>query len=347
VNRDEKPKPKQFFYISSALLLALSISLVYASVFVYYPASVNFQGVRPPVVFQAVADVPATISPWGTYAQVYVSVSLAQTQLMQNPNFTGTLNPWIAMSNTSIGSWTAYSTTSSDGWVARYSTSSLTRSTPTTAQLYQDVYLSPGSYMFVIRHRYSADGGVFETLRYGIYDTNTNTWICSRTSIPYSWIETSFTCYITSAGNYRVMINLVVSTNAASGKSVDYQIDYIGLYGLSASFTGSVLEVSNNDSRPYYAVLILDPTLSNMSTVASCNITIDGSTRAIQIRNGYALSSTTSEVPINQWSSIPINVNATVTWGTSTLYLTLRYCTLSGGDGVCVYYPLAIALSTG
>jgi len=143
------------------------------------------------------------------------------------------------------------------------------------------------------------------------------------------------------------MINLVVSTNAAAGKTVDYQIDYVGLYGLSASFTGSVLEVRNNDFQPYYAVLALDPTLSDMSTVVNCDITIDGSTRAIQIRNGYALSSTTSEVPINQWSSIPINVDATVTSGTSTLYLTLRYCTVPGGNGVCVYYPLTIVLSSG
>jgi len=51
VNRDEKPKPKQFFYLSSALLLALSISLVYASVFVYYPASVNIQSVAPTLIF--------------------------------------------------------------------------------------------------------------------------------------------------------------------------------------------------------------------------------------------------------------------------------------------------------
>jgi len=210
------------------------------------------------------------------------------------------------------------------------------------------VYLTPGSYTFVISHRYSADGGVSESLAYGIFNTNTNTWVCSRTIVPSNrWTRTSFTCTISSAGNYRVMVNLVVSTASARGKTVDYQIDYVGLYGLSGTFTGSVLEVRNNDFQPYYAVLALDPTLSDMSTVVSCDITIDGSTRAIQIRNGYALSSTTSEVPINQWSSIPINVDATVTSGTSTLYLTLKYCTIPGGNSVCVYYPLTIVLSSG
>jgi len=350
VNRDERPKPKQFFYLSSALLLVLSISLVYASVFVYYPASVNFQGVRPPVVFQAVPDIPAEISPWGTYA----SVSLSLPLIVKNANFSGTLNPWSTYTGVSGALWDVFADASaSDGWVARFREWSVLDIDTGEGWIAQTITI-PGvagstSYdvSVVMRFRiFRLDLpripiNSFVYIVFGIYNPGTGSWICSWGSVyttTIDWLSPSIPCSI-PPGTYQIRAEIWINRIVRFDIRIDYL--YVSVY----SFSGSILNVYNRDSQPYYAKLTLDSVTGSNPQSLYCEIGL-GDSQPIQIRGRQIVVRETSEVVLSQGSSMPINVKCLATSRSSyTLTLTLRYCTPSGG--VCVYYPLAIALSTG
>jgi len=350
VNRDERPKPKQFFYISSALLLALSISLVYASVFVYYPASVNFQGVRPPVIFQAVPGVPAELSPWGTYA----SVSLSLPLIVANANFSRTLSPWITYIGVSGASWsTATDTTASDGYVAQYRETAGDIDTG-VGWIAQTVTIPAvaGSTAYgttvVMRFRIARldlprnPVNSYAYIEFGIYDPNTGSWICSWGSeytTTIGWQSPSIPCSV-PPGTYQIRAEIWVNQIVRFDIGIDYL--YISIY----SFSGAVLNVNNRDSQLYYAKLTLDYVRGSNPQSLYCEINI-GNSQPIQIRGGQIIAGETSEVVLSASSSILINTKCLATSrGSYTLSLTLRYCTLPGGDGVCVFYPLTITLMT-
>jgi len=352
VNRDEKPKPKQFFYTSSALLLALSISLVYASVFVYYPASVSVQGVRPPVVFQAVPGVPATISPWGTYA----SVSLSPPLIVKNANFSGTLNPWIYSSTISQYSWSSVPVPpqeAPDGYVASFSEADTRDRDTGYGEIYQDISIpsvaGARSYTITIYIRYRIyyinRGSIY--IIYGLYNPATGSWIpgCSKQTPTYTtttnWIPDSFSCSV-APGSYRLRAYIYINRVRSFTVYIDYL--YVSVY----SFSGAVLNVFNQDSQPYYAKLALDSVAGSNIQNLYCEVSL-GNSQSIQIRGGQTIVGETSEVVLPSSNSpsnpIPINVNClTTSSGIYSLNLTLRYCTLPGDGGACVFYPLTITL---
>jgi len=113
------------------------------------------------------------------------------------------------------------------------------------------------------------------------------------------------------------------------------------------SFSNAILNVYNQDSQPYYAKLTLDSVAGSNPQILHCEISLGGS-QPIQIRGGQIVGSETPEVVLTPGSSTPINVKClTMSSGSCALNLTLRYCTLSGGDGACVFYPLTITLTAG
>jgi len=348
VNRDEKPKPKQFFYISSAFLLALSISFVYASVFVYYPTSMNVQGVRPPVIFQPVPGVPATISPWGTYA----SVSIVLPLIVENANFSETLDPWSTYTNIDEATWSAESNLEAlDGYVARFSETTGDRDRTGYGEVYHDISVpslaGADRYTVIvyIRFRISQLRRGSISITYGLFDSATNSWICSK-SYTYrrvtDWIPDSVVCNINVASSYR--LRAYISINNVVNFIVDIDYLYVSVY----SFGGAVLNVFNQDSQPYYAKLTLDSVAGLNPQSLYCEISLGGS-QPIQIRVGQIVASETlPEVVLSTNSSTSINVKCLVTSsGSYALNLTLRYCTLSGGGGACVFYPLTITLTAG
>jgi len=142
------------------------------------------------------------------------------------------------------------------------------------------------------------------------------------------------------------MVEIEASTPANNAKNFKVYIDNFTITSTGGVFNGTILQVYNQDSQSYYAVLTLDATASTYSNIISCNITL-GYSKPIQIQNGQIVTSVTSEASVDPQSAVPINVDATVTNGTSTLNLTLRYCTLPGGNGACVFYPLTITLNSG
>jgi len=355
VNRGEKPKSKakQFFYILITSLLALSISLVYASVFVYYPTPVNVQGVRPPVIFQAIPGIPATISPWGTYANVPLLLPL----IVENANFSGTLSPWNRYSNVSWASWNAVQVSGAlDNYASSYSgrVSGFFGWGSFTGYIYQSIDIpsvsgaSSYNVSVVVRFNVASLSNILSlTVRFGLYNPNTGQWMCSGNPSYNvgSWVTASLSCTV-QPGTYQIRV--VVSGYyfyILSSSSFVVYIDY--LYVSIYSFSGAVLNVTNTDSQPYYAKLALDSVTGSNPQSLYCEINLGGS-QPIEIRGGQIVVGETPEVVLYPSSSTPINVNCLATSsGSYALNLTLKYCTLPGGSGACVFYPLTITLTAG
>jgi len=143
------------------------------------------------------------------------------------------------------------------------------------------------------------------------------------------------------SGSYRLRAYITVTSMRRFTIYIDYL--YVSVY----NFTSAVLYVYNRDSQPYYAKLMLNSVIGLNPQSLFCEIDI-GDSQPIQIRSGQIVAGETSEVVLSSGSFTPINVKClTTSRGSYTLTLTLRYCTVSGGNGVCVYYPLTIVLSAG
>jgi len=348
--------PKRSLYTSLALLLVLSISLVYASVLVHYPASMNVKGVEPPVVFQA-ADVPgvsAVISPHGTYASVSVSLSLVPSLIVEvrNANFSDMLKYWSTYKNVDNSVWTGIADpTASDDRVARFKEDA--SDTDTGLGWIAQTVTIPTAYSTSVVMRFKIyeldlpENPVYSYvhIKFGIYDPGTNSWVCSWGSFFYGttdWLSPSIQCSV-PPGTYQIRAEIWVNEIDRFDIRIDY-LTFVSAY--MYSFSGDVLYVYNMDSQPYYAKLVLvSATGSNLGSL-SCEIRL-GYSDPIEISSGVVNVGETSETDLPPGESIPINVNCLATSeGSSTLTLTLKYCTLPGGGGACVFYPLTITLTT-
>jgi len=346
---------KEFFIVASALLLSAFLLQAYASVFVYYPASLYSQPVKPPLIFQPVstAGVFSVIEPTNTSAQVNITTPI-QAQLLQNPDFNMSstqLLYWSYDSNTTNATWSLArgGGVGNDGYAAEYS-GSVWKENAATGRIYQSVNV-PGQQLNInISYQVpNLDGGVNLNIIYGLYNSTSSSWICYGTASYSPTLKTTSLVCTPVSGTYNAMVEIDASTNASQNANKNFTV-YIDNFTITTSggaFNGTVLQVYNQDSQPYYAVLTLDNATSTYSSITSCNITL-GNSAPIQIQNqnGQVVTSSTSEVQVAPQSAVPINVDATVTAGTSTLNLTLRYCTLPGGNGACVSYPLTITLNS-
>jgi len=332
-------------------MLSAFLLQAYASVFVYYPASLYSQPVKPPLIFQPVsmANVSSSISSSGTSAQVNITIPITQVQLLQNPDFNMSsteLVYWSNYSSTTNLAWSVATVVSNDNYSARYS-GSITKGNY-TGRINQSVNVSGQPLNITISYQVPVlDQPISLSITFGLYNPARG-WVCSNTTSPSStttWRTVPFVCTPT-AGTYYAMLEIIATTKANATKSLKVDIDYFTITSTGGVFNGTVLQVYNQDSQPYYALLTLDATTSTYSNITSCNITLSNSA-PIQIQNGQIVTSVTSEASVDPQSAVPINVDATVTNGTSTLNLTLRYCTLPGGNGACVSYPMNITLNSG
>jgi len=333
-------------------LLSAFLLHAYASVFVYYPASLYSQPVKPPLIFKAVnaTGVSSVVDPSYTSAQVNITTPI-QAQLLQNPDFNMSFTQllyWNNYSSTTSAAWSLATGVGHDGYAANYS-GFVWRGNDAEGNISQSVNV-PGQQLNIsISYQVpNLDGGVNLNITYGLYNSTNRSWICYGTaSYSYTWKTTSLVCTPVS-GTYNAMVEIYASTNASKNANKKFMV-YIDNFTITTSggaFNGTVLQVYNQDSQPYYAVLTIDNATSTYSSITSCNITLNNS-EPIQIRNGQIVTSSTSEVQVANQTAVPINVDATVTTGTSTLHLTLRYCTLPGGNGACVSYPMNITLKSG
>jgi len=331
-------------------MLSAFLLQAYASVFVYHPISANIKPVKPPLIFQPIstAGVSSVIDPTNTSAQVNVTIPI-QAQLLQNPDFnesSSQLVYWSNYSSTTNLAWSVATVVSNDNYSARYS-GSITKGTY-TGRINQSVNVSGQPLNITISYQVPVlDKPISLSITFGLYNPARG-WVCSNTtslSSTTTWCTVPFVCTPT-AGTYYAMLEIIATTTANATKSLKVDIDYFTITSTGGAFNGTVLQVYNQDSQPYYALLTLDATASTYSNIISCNITL-GNSEPIQIRNGQIVTSSTSEVQVANQTAVPINVDVTVTGGTSSLNLTLKYCTLPGGNGACVFYPLTITLNSG
>jgi len=254
---------------------------------------------------------------------------------------------WSNYSSVATLTWSVATGVGNDGYSANYSGRVPAKATP-VGRIYQPVNVSTQQLNITISYQIPVlGGGVSLTITYGLKDPTTGSWVCSSTAPRSStWYVASFVCTPTASGTYYATVEIQITHTPAVDRPLEVDIDYFTITASRDSFNGTVLQVYNQDNQPYYAVLILDTTSSTYSNINSCNITLSNSA-PIQIRNGQIVRNNTSEASVDPQSAVPINVDATVTNGTSTLNLTLRYCTLPGGNGACVFYPLTITLNSG
>ncbi|MEM0213927.1 MAG: hypothetical protein QW348_06690 [Ignisphaera sp.] len=117
----------------------------------------------------------------------------------------------------------------------------------------------------------------------------------------------------------------------------------------SASVTGFIVSsIYNSDSKPYYARLLLSDCIE--CTYLTANITIRNSTytsQPIRIVGGAPATTSTDWVVIapSTRSNISFSGYFTAAGRSGTVFMLLQYCTQLGG-GVCVYYPIKIAVSS-
>lgn len=117
----------------------------------------------------------------------------------------------------------------------------------------------------------------------------------------------------------------------------------------SANISGFIASyIYNGDSKPYYARLLLSSYTG--STYLTANIAIRNSTytsQPIRIVGGAPATASTDWVRIAPGTrgSISFSGYFTAASQSGTVYMLLQYCTQPGG-GVCVYYPIKIAVSS-
>jgi len=120
----------------------------------------------------------------------------------------------------------------------------------------------------------------------------------------------------------------------------------------NGNLTGIIfLSASNKDSsKPYYARLILDVSTSVVSGL-TCNVTLYTSTTTstqITVSSGQIVSSATSfiQIPAGGSANMSFTGYASSTGLTMRLNMLLEYCSQTGEQGVCVYYPVSLTLNS-
>lgn len=136
----------------------------------------------------------------------------------------------------------------------------------------------------------------------------------------------------TTGANYT---SIIVSAGISSSP--------VNTSGLIASY------VSNGDSKPYYARLLLVNYTGSLTLTA--NITLYNSThisQPIRIVSGAPTNMFTDWVLIPAGSSGGVSFTGyfTSSGQTGTIRLLLQYCTLPNEGGACVYYPVEINVSS-
>lgn len=346
-------------------MLIVSI-IASANVFVYYPASLTASPVEPPLVLldPNVTDVVADIGPNQTSADVVIFGSNF-ADLVKNPDIYSSADQWYAQPGNYLDVyWTVDSAGgSSGGTLEIYGTvpGSLFSIITDSAYVVQPIHTPPAAILsanMTVRYRLATLTGLaVATYIFGLWDIAGNGWAWYTTgslSTSSTYTEQTFTVTNISADkDYLVVGGIIVST-LITRSTVDYYIDYMQLTVQTAEYTFSntVLDLNVTSGDPYYVRL----TVTGLDTQPDldCNITLSNLTayrsEPIRIVNGSVVVSATSEILLTQppntlyvSGSVDVSMVKSVAEN-STINLTLTYCTLPGGEGACVSYPITLII---
>lgn len=338
-----------------------------ASVFTYFPAAVSLAPVTPPTILldPNVTGASVDLGPNQTSGSVVVLASNV-ADLVKNPDFYSSADQWYAQVGTYISVYWAVDTVggSSGGTAEFYGTFPWFTSTSDSAYVYQLVRTPATTILsanMTVRFRLARlPAWAYARYVFGIYDPVGGGWAWNASDLLYIYnISSTYTTLtftvtnITGDHDYLVVGGIIVYTYFFGG-TLDYYIDYIQLSVETAEYTfsNSVLDVNVTSGGPYYAWLTV--TGLDAQPDLSCNITLINWTSyrstPITISNGSLVTSRTSEVLMPQppstlyvSGSIEVSMVKDVALN-STINLTLTYCTLPGGGGACVSYPITLVL---
>lgn len=354
------------FFLPPALCAFFVVVAVigYANVFAYYPLTAATSPVPPPVILldPGVSGVTVAIGPNQTSADVSV-VASNTVDLVKNPDFYSSADEWYAIpGNYTNVYWAIDSVGGSSGGTA-YFTGSFPWFNPTSdsAFVYQPIRTPAATIVSAtmdVRFRLARLPFLASAYYiFGVWDPASSSWAwvtsgALSTSTTYTTLSFSVT-NITSDYDYWVVAGIYVATLWFGG-TVDYYLDYLQLSVTTNEyvFSNSVLDINVTSGGPYYAWL----TVAGIDAQPdlSCNITLINwtyySSSPITVRNGVLVTDRTSEVVLPQppntlYVSGSIKVSMVKASATvSNINLTLTYCTLPGGGGACVSYPIKLVL---
>ncbi|MGC9069128.1 MAG: hypothetical protein ACP5IZ_09175 [Thermoprotei archaeon] len=194
---------------------------------------------------------------------------------------------------------------------------------------------------------------------FGLYDPVSNSWVSytygtpTRTYTTYtltinpSSVSAGRTYYVVAGGN-------ITTTRRSGVYDLRYDSVYLTITTAEYVFSGVVLGVNNTDVKSYFAKLVLQGVGGVLGDL-SANVTLENLngvvSSPISIVSGSVVLSETSEVAVPQgisgYNSLWVRVNAKTTQVISgSLYILFVYCSVSGGGGVCEYYPITLNLSS-
>ena len=288
-----------------------------------------------------------------------MTLTLRATDLLQNWDFNNSLNNWSTYSQPPLSwSWTGSPPSGASGGAAVLSGSGLqgrywgyiyqsfTTYTEVGVNVSTRIYVSafpPGQFNYLdisisIRRDLTSPPLLLCTAQITVRDTWYSPPLSCTPSIPFTL----------PPGSYVFVANYTIDTNPkGAAATVTVYTDFLRLYAPS-SFSGDVIEVVNSDSKAYYARLLLDS--SSSLDAVSGSIVLRNSTSSsepISISSGIATSTSTSWLVLPPLSSNYIYASIRMPAGSSaTLNILLEYCSLPSEQGVCVYYPVQLVLTS-
>lgn len=346
------------------VFLAVAV-IASANVFVYFPVTVSPSPVPPPLILldPNVTGVVAGIGPNQTSASV-VTLASNIVDLVKNPDFYSSADQWYAQAGTYLSVYWAVDSVggSSGGTVEFRGVLPWFTITEDSAYVLQPVRTPAATILsatMTVRFRLARLPALaLAYYVFGVWDpagTGGWAWVTvGSLSTSAGYTTRTFTVTnISSDRDYYVVGGIVVYTSWVGG-TVDYYIDYIQLSLETAeyAFSNSVLDLNVTAGGPYYAWLTV--TGIDAQPDLDCNITLINLTSyrssPITVSNGVLVTANTSEVLLPQPSSalyVSGSIEVSLVKGSainSTINLTLTYCSLPGGEGVCVSYPITLVL---
>ncbi|MEB3861897.1 MAG: hypothetical protein GSR84_06725 [Desulfurococcales archaeon] len=295
-------------------------------------------------------QVYVTLSPSNTTGEVVVVASNRQ-QVIYNPDFYSSPDGWLCSPGSSLSCYWLPGDTGASGGVAAIG-GNLPSLSSDSAFILQEVRMpDSGLNQVVMEARVRLSQGVPGLASYivGVYDpVNSSLYYASGVlQSTYTVVSVNLTGYLEPGRNYYAVVGLYAVSLASY--TVEMLIDWANLYvdTNESTYTGPLLLV--NASERVYTSLTLAALDSPGGLDAEITLTnLSATSTPITIENSTVTSSSTSEimldVPPPGYTSGRINLTTSKVDGNHTLGLQLRYCTLPGGLGACVYYNITLVI---
>ena len=333
-------------------LLSLLSIVGYAVAFASLAMQCSLATTPPSLVLgdPSLPPVQASLSPSNTSAEVVVFTSNSQ-QILYNPDFYSSPDGWLCSAGTNLTCYWLPGDTGASGGVAAIGGVLPTLSSD-SAYVVQEVRMPNASLTQVVmeaRVRLSQGIPGLSSYIVGLYDpVNSSLYYTSGLlQTGYTVVTVNLTGLVEPGGRYYAVVGLY--TVSLISFTVEMLIDWVNLYvnTSESTYSGPILKI--NASERIHASLLLKSLDSPGGLNVEITLTnLTSTSTPITVENSIVTSSSTSEVifdvPPPGYTSGRINISTSKVQGNHTLWLELRYCTLPGSLGPCVYYNITLTI---